>query len=75
MQHKDNVIWIDACFQMKFIPVFPLSVLHLYYWIEIVNRDNNVFMSLTDVLISIFQSVEFVDRKVSVVLVFMWLYV
>ena len=37
----------------------------LYYWIEIVNRSNNVFMLLTDVLISIFQIVEFVDRKVS----------
>ena len=32
-------------------------------------------MLSTDVLISIFQSVEFVGRKVSVVLVFMCLYV
>ena len=62
---------MDASFQMNFIPVFSLKVLHLYYRIKIVNRINNVFMFLPDVLISIFQSVEFVDRKVSVVLVLM----
>ena len=62
---------MDVSFQRKFLPVFSLSVLYLYYDIEIVNRSNNVFMLLIDVLISIFQSVEFVDRKVSVVLVFM----
>ena len=56
---------------MKFILMFSLSVLHLYYEIEVVNRSNNVFMLLIDVLISIFSSVEFVDRKISVVLVFM----
>ena len=56
---------------MKFIQIFSLSVLHLYYEIEIVNRSNNVLMSLIDVLISVFSSVEFVDRMVSVVLVFM----
>ena len=75
MQRKDNVIWMDASFQMYFIPVFSLSVVHLYYWIDIVNRSNKVFMLLHDVLISIFKSVEYVDRKVSVVLVFTWLYV
>ena len=49
-----------------------MSVLHLYYEIEIVNRSINVLMSLIDVLISVFSSVEFVvDRMVSVVLVFM----
>ena len=46
-----------------FIPVFSLSVLHLYYEIEIVNRSNNVFMLLADVLISIFQSMEFGTPK------------
>ena len=57
---------------MMFILKFSLSVLHLYYEIEIVNRSNNVLMSLIDVLISVFSSVEFVvDRMVSVVLVFM----
>ena len=57
---------------MKFILIFSLSVLHLYYEIEIVNRSNNVLMSLIDVPISVFSSVEFVvDRMVSVVLVFM----
>ena len=57
---------------MKFMLLFSLSVLHLYYEIEIVNRNNNVLMSLIDVLISVFSSVEFVvDRMVSVVLVFM----
>ena len=60
---------------MKFILMISLSVLHLYYEIEIVNRSNNVLMSLIDVLISVFSSVEFVDRMVSIVLVFMWLYV
>ena len=76
MQRKDNVSWMDDSLQMNFIPVFSLSVLHLYKWFEIVNRSTNVFMLLTDVLISIFQSVEFVDRRVvSVILVFTWLYV
>ena len=57
---------------MKLILIFSLSVLHLYYEIEIVNRSNNVLMSLIDVLNSVFSSVEFVvDRMVSVVLVFM----
>ena len=57
---------------MKFMLIFSLSILHLYYEIEIVNRINNVLMSLIDVLISVFSSVEFVvDRMVSVVLVFM----
>ena len=42
----------------------------LFYLIEGVNRSYNVFMLLTDVLISIFQSVEIFDRKVSFVLGF-----
>ena len=76
MQRKGNVILLDVFFWMKLILIFSLSVLHLYYEIEIVNRSNNVLMSLIDVLISVFSSVEFVvDRMVSVVLVFMWLYV
>ena len=58
-------------FKLTFIPLVSLSVLRLYYLIEIVNRSNNVFMLLPDVLISIFQIVEFVDQKVPVVLVFM----
>ena len=57
---------------MKFMLIISLSVLHLYYEIEIVNRCNNVLMSLIDVLIGVFSSVDFVvDRMVSVVLVFM----
>ena len=76
MQRKGNVILLDVLIWMKFILIFSLSVLHLYYEIEIVNRSNNVLMSLIDVLSSVFSSVEFVvDRMVSVVLVFMWLYV
>ena len=76
MQRKGNVILLDVFFWMKLILIFSLSVLPLYYEIEIVNRSNNVLMSLIDVLISVFSSVEFVvDRMVSVVLVFMWLYV
>ena len=55
---------------MKFIPFFSLSVLHLYYETQIVNRSINMFILLTDVLIIIFQSVELVDLKVSVVLLF-----
>ena len=71
MQRKSNVILLDV-FLMKLILIFSLSVLHLYYGIEIVNRSNNVLMSLIDVLNSVFSSVEFVvDRMVSVVLVFM----
>ena len=54
--------------------MFPMSVLHLYYVIEIVKSSNNGFMLLTDVLISISQSVEFVDRNVCVVLEIMSLY-
>ena len=76
MQRKGNVILLDVFFWMKLILIFSLCVLPLYYEIEIVNRSNNVLMSLIDVLISVFSSVEFVvDRMVSVVLVFMWLYV
>ena len=76
MQRKGNVKLLDVFFGMKFILIFSLSVLHLYYEIEIVNRSHNVLMSLIDVLISVFSSVEFVvDRMVSVVLVFMLLYV
>ena len=76
MQRKGNVKLLDVFFWMKLILIFSLSVLHLYYEIKIVNRSNNVLMSLIDVLISVFSCVEFVvDRMVSVVLVFMWLYV
>ena len=57
MQRKGNVIWMYNAFQMKFIPVCSLSVLHSSYEVEIVNRIINVFMLVIDVLISIFESV------------------
>ena len=55
---------------MKFITMFPKSVMYLYHAMEIVNQSNNVFV-IDRWFDYHFQSEDFVDQKVSVVSAFM----